>query len=154
MAVSIAVLAAGSSLPPLDWQFERYADPMHKAGVVVAASQTSEVDGGGVITALVRCWSATGDYDVRFVLENGQSLSSQDARWQFDKGPIRSGRWRMSPRRNALVVPDSSINEMIKGIRSGNDLVLMLPSDGEHRYHISLLGSSRAIGEMQSLCKP
>jgi hypothetical protein len=43
---------------------------------------------------------------------------------------------------------------MIKGIRSGNDLVLMLPSDSSHRYHIPLLGSSHAIGEMQNLCKP
>ena len=153
MAVSIAVLAAGSNLPPIDWQFEKYPDPMHKAGIVVAASQTSEVDGGGIVTALVRCWSATGDYDVRFVLD-GQPLISPDARWQFDKGTIRSGRWRVSPRGNALVVPDSSINEMIKGIRSGNDLVLMLPSDSSHRYHIPLLGSSRAIGEMQNLCKP
>ncbi len=154
LAVFIAAPVTGSDLPPLDWQFEKYADPMHKAGIVAAASQVSKVDDGGVVTTLIRCWSATGNYDVRFVVENGQSLSSEDTRWQFDRGPIRSGRWRVSPRGNALVVPDSSINEMIKGIRSGNNLVLMLPSDGEHRYRISLLGSSRAIGEMQNLCKP
>lgn len=152
VVISGVSFAAVSELPPLDWRFEQYADPMHKAGVVGAASQTSEPVGGDVVTATVRCWSATGEIDVRFALENGQLLSSEEVRWKFDNGPMKSARWRLNPRGNAMVVPQSSANEIVRGMRNGKSLELLLLVDGERSYHISLVGSSRAIGEIQKLC--
>ncbi len=145
--------AATDDLPPLEWRFDQYADPMHKSGIVAAASQTSDPNGSDIVTATIRCWSATGDVDVRFVLEDGRVLSSDDVRWQFDNGPLRTSHWRMSPRGNAIVVPEPSTSELVRGMRNAKEFVLLLSSGGEHRYRISLFGSSRAIGEIQKLCK-
>jgi len=147
-------LAATTELPPLEWQLERYSDPLHRAGVVAAASGTSEADGSDIITAIVRCWSATGEVDVRFALDRDRTFSADDVRWQFDHGPTRTARWRMSPQGNAMVVPESSKDEIVRGMRDAKELTLVLLSDGEHRYRISLFGSSRAIGEIQKLCAP
>ena len=52
-----------------------------------------------------------------------------------------------------MVVPEASANEIVRGMRNGKDFVLLLASDAEHRYHIPLAGSSRAIGRMQEICK-
>lgn len=151
--ISGVSIAAVSELPPLDWRFEQYADPMHKAGVVGAASQTSDPDGSDVVTVMIRCWSATGDIDLRFTLENGQSLSSEEVRWKFDNAPEKSARWRLSPRGDSMVVPQSSASAIVRDMRNGKNLELMLVrGDGERTYHISLAGSSRAIGEIQKLC--
>ena len=153
VVISAESLAGTPDLPPLEWQVEQYADPMHKSGIVAVASQASDPDGSDIVTATVRCWSATGDLDVRFILESGRSFSSESVRWQFDKGPIRTARWRVSPRGNALVVPEASANEIVQGMRNGKAFVLLPGSDAETRYRISLAGSSRAIVEMQQICK-
>jgi hypothetical protein len=153
LLISGASHAAVSELPPLEWRFEQYADPMHKGGAVGAASQTSESDGNDVVTVMVRCWSATGELDIRFSLGNDQVLSSEDVRWRFDKGAVKSARWRLNPRGNAMVVPQASTDEIVRDLRNGKNLeMLLLRPDGERSYHLALTGSSRAIGEMQRLC--
>jgi hypothetical protein len=149
----VALTSATSLAATLEWQFERYADPMHKSGIVAVASQASDPDGSDIVIATVRCWSATADLDVRFILKSGRSFGNESVRWQFDKGPIRTARWRLSPRGDAVVVPEASANEIVRGMRNGKDFVLLVASDAEHRYHIPLAGSSRAIGEMQEICK-
>ena len=119
---------------------------------LLCQSQTSEPDGNEVVTVMVRCWSATGELDVRFALDDDQVPSSEDVRWKFDKGPMKSARWRLNPRGDAMVVPQALANEIVRDMRNGKTLELLLPANRERSYHVSLAGSSRAIGEMQKLC--
>lgn len=139
-----------------DWLVQRYSDPMHKAGVVASTSQDSEIEDTGfpTVSVVVRCWSATNELDVRFVTRDSGSFTSDEVRWQFDKGANRSARWRMSPRGNAMVVTDPTRRELLQGMRTGKELNLFLPLNEEHRYRFSLAGSSHSIGEVQTLCQP
>lgn len=136
-----------------DWLVQRYADPMHKAGVVASTGQESEIDDAlPPVSVVVRCWSATNEIDVRFMTHDGRSFTSDEVRWQFDRGANRSARWRLSPRGNAMVVTDATRRDLLQGMRNGKELVLFLPLNQEQRYRFSLAGSSRSIGEIQTLC--
>jgi hypothetical protein len=151
--LGLAASAGAQELPvPNTWQLERYPDPMHKGGVIAAAAQSSAAEGGANVTALVRCWSATQDLDVRFVLNNDESVTSDEVRWRFDKGPAQNARWRLSPDRNALVVPEPGEREIVRGIRAANQLTLSIASEGELTFHILLGGSSQAIAGVLQDC--
>src|SRR4051794_6066487 len=103
-AFVMLVLATSAVAAESTWRLERYADPMHRGGVIVAAEQQSARHDGASVTAIVRCWSASSEVDVRFVLSDGQVFGSDEVGWRFDKQAGRTGRWRRSPDASALVV--------------------------------------------------
>jgi hypothetical protein len=137
---------------PNTWQLDRYPDPMHKGGVISAAVQSSAAEGGASMTALVRCWSATQDLDVRFVLSKDQPITSDEVRWHFDSGPDKGARWRRSPDRNALVVPEPLEKEIVRSIRTAKQLTLAIVTDRELTFHITLVGAARPIAVVLADC--
>lgn len=148
IAVGLATCVAAEDAPGAGWRSETYPDPMHKGGAIVAAEQVSTSDGVSV-EAIVRCWSATAEVDVRFVLSDGQ-WPTGEVQWQFDRGAPQSARWRLSPDAKALVVPEAMQKEIVRGLRAGKDLSLSL--NQERSLRISLVGSSQAINAVQKLC--
>ncbi len=129
------------------WQYERYADPMHKGGAIVAAQQNASG-----LTAIVRCWSATEDLDIRFALSNGSMFAEDDVSWRFDAGPIRKGHWRRSPDGTALVAPETSEPELIRGMRAAKQMTLTAYSTERTAFVISLAGSAQPLADVQRAC--
>jgi hypothetical protein len=150
IAVGLATCAAADATPGAGWRSETYPDPMHKGGAIVAAEQSTKPEDGVSVTTIVRCWSATAEVDVRFVLNNGQ-WATGEVRWQFDRGALRTARWRLSPDANALVVPVSMQKDILRGLRTAKELSLSL--NQERSFRVSLVGSSQSIDAVQKLCQ-
>jgi hypothetical protein len=159
MAGSLITAAFASSsvpqVPRTNWQVQRYADPMHKAGTVALTSQDSAAEENDFpkITLVVRCWSATQEIDVRFMTDDDRQFTSDEVKWRFDRGVLRSARWRTSPRGNAIVVPEPMRRDLLRGIRNGRELVLQVQLNADRQYRISLAGSAASIGEVESGCQ-
>jgi hypothetical protein len=158
VAGSVMTAAFASSpapeVPQTNWLVQRYADPMHKAGTVASTGQDSDTADNGLpkIAVVVRCWSATHEMDVRFLTNDDRQFTSDAVRWQFDKGALKTAHWRMSPRGNAIVVPEPLIHDLLRGMSNGKELVLYLLLNEDHRYRISLAGSAASIGEVEAGC--
>jgi hypothetical protein len=148
--VGLATSAVADELPRSVWQTEIYADPMHKGGVIAAAEQISTPVDGVTVKAIVRCWSATLEGDVRFVLSSGEWLGG-DAHWQFDRMRPRTDRWRRNPDGDAIVVPEALRADILRGLLAAKVLTLSL--DGGSAFQIPLAGSSQAIGKAQEQCR-
>jgi len=149
---------ASSPVPPessTNWLVQRYSDPMHKAGFVASTSQVSDAEDNRSeqITVIVRCWSATREIDVRFMTDDDRRFTSDEVRWQFDKGALRTAQWRTSPRGNAMVVPEPTRRDLLRGMRNGRTLVVYLQLNEDHRYRIELAGASASIGEVETDCR-
>jgi hypothetical protein len=128
---------------------------MHKDAEVAATEQDSLVDEASdySLKLVIRCWTATRELDIRFVNDDGPPFTSDEVRWQINGGPIRATRWRTSPNGNAVVVTEPTKRDVMKDLRNGKELTLYLSSNEERRYRMPLMGSTRAIGDVQKLCE-
>ena len=133
------------------WRSETFPDPMHKGGRIVLAEQRAQSTAGHGLQVQVRCWSATREFDVRFVLPDG-SFATDEVRWRFDRGPVASQNWRRSVALDALVVPASSNPALIRSMRSARELTLWNGPSDQDPYRISLAGSSSAFADLNLIC--
>jgi hypothetical protein len=129
------------------WSFERYADPIRRGGSVVAA-QASSTDER--MSAIVRCWSATGELDRRLVLRDGRQFETTDVTWQLDRRRPESAHWLRSQTGNAVVAPESIKTSLLAGMRTGSAMVISM--DGDSTFTFSLRGSAQAIGGVTKVC--
>jgi hypothetical protein len=143
--------AASSDQQTSGWRFEAYSDPLHRGGSIAKASQVSTRTGsGGTLTVLVRCWSATRELDLRFTT-TGQPIESERVSWQFDNQVSRTGDWRISQNRFAVVVPERMRADFLRELRAYRRLTLVL--DPDQTFNVPLGGSSEAIAKVQRVCR-
>jgi hypothetical protein len=130
------------------WQFERYTDPMHRGGAILAARAAST---DKQLTVLIRCWSASGELDLRFLRGDARPFASTEITWQFDRARPQTGRWLLSQAGTAIVVPETLKAALLESMRKGNKMVFSLPGDGAFTF--SLRGSAQAIGAVTTVCR-
>jgi hypothetical protein len=154
-AVAVVVCVTTGATAPDVWRAESYADPMHKGARIAAASKAADGTGTNALTAVVRCWSATGDYDVRIEWRGAVATASPKVSWRFDRNPVRSSDWRLNPAGNALVVPDPLRPGFIRDLKRASALTLTIdPAIATAPLRIPLIGSGRALSELESVCGP
>jgi len=136
------------------WTEETIHDPVHRGGKIVNAQTTTQV-GESDLDVWLRCWTATGVRDTRFVVRNHLPQLSGDIAWWFDRDKARSGKWRLSASGDAVVLPDAMQDEFTRLMRSRRSLhVRLTDSDGEElEFAVSLSGSNRALMDIASCAR-
>ena len=148
---AIAVVQAPMAAVSSDgrWALTRSADPLNSGRIVMASFTGGEVD------ALVRCWSRTGELDLRFMLApgNGRAVSN-NVKLGFDSHSAFERSWRLSPSGLALVVPGKQRESVLRGLQRSNHLsITVTTEESEVTHGIPLNGSARAIRTVLGACK-
>ena len=105
--------------------------------------------------ALLRCWSTSGELDLRFMLApgNGRAVSDK-VKLGFDSGDVLERSWRLSPSGLALVVPGKQRDAVLRRLQRANHLsITVATGEAENTHGISLKGSAKAIRTVVGACK-
>jgi invasion protein IalB len=154
LGLAITSILAAHALaqdPPAQWQTEVIHDPMHKGGSIALATQHAQAANGDRLEVQVRCWSATREFDVRFVRPDGR-FATEEVRWQVDRARVVKQTWRFNYAKDALVVPANANDKLIKLMRSARTLTFWSGPSDQSGYPIPLAGSSAAFAEIELMC--